>query len=71
VSDVPADGLQFTFFDAAGTPLGGSPELDDAQRARIRRVVASVTVEIRTPDPAHTQPLRASQTAVVVLRNGA
>jgi len=70
LADVPPGGLQFVFFDAAGAALGGTDELDEAQRARIRRVTATVAVEIHNPDPANAQPLRASQTAVVVLRNG-
>ncbi|MDX2166981.1 MAG: prepilin-type N-terminal cleavage/methylation domain-containing protein [Deltaproteobacteria bacterium] len=69
LNDVPAGGLRFAFFDEAGAPLIASGELSDAQRARIRRIVAQLVVEIGNPNPAEARPIRATQTATVVLRN--
>ncbi|MEO8601831.1 MAG: prepilin-type N-terminal cleavage/methylation domain-containing protein [bacterium] len=69
LADLPADGLQLTYFATDGTPLGGG-ELEATPRARIGRIVATVTVEMRNPNPAETRPIRASQTAAVALRNG-
>lgn len=70
LNDVPVGGLRFVFRDAAGAVLGGGGELDDAARARVRRVDTAVTVEIRNPDPAATRPLRGHHVAVAWLRNG-
>lgn len=70
LADVPADGLRLAYLTADGAVLSGPGELDAAQRARIRRIVATVAVELRNPNPADARPIRASQTAVVALRNG-
>jgi prepilin-type N-terminal cleavage/methylation domain-containing protein len=69
LNDVPSGGLRFTYFDADGTRLAALGELSDAQRARIRRVVAQVAVELRNPNPSDSRPIRATHTATVVLRN--
>ncbi len=70
LNDVPAGGLRFSYLDADGSALTAAGELSDAQRARVRRVVARVSVEIRNPNPADTRSIRATQSAVVWLRIG-
>ncbi len=67
---VPDGGLQLTYFAADGAPLAGVGELDAEQRARIRRVLVRVVVEVPHPDPAYTQPLRGEHVSTVTLRNG-
>lgn len=69
LNDVPDGGLRFTYFDADGAPLTAAGDLSDAQRARIHLVVARVAVELRNPNPSDPRPIRATQTATVVLRN--
>ncbi|MBX3023467.1 prepilin-type N-terminal cleavage/methylation domain-containing protein [bacterium] len=69
LNDIAADGVRFAFVAADGVALAGG-ELDAAARARVRRVVVRVAVEIANPDPAARQPLRAEQETTVVLRNG-
>lgn len=71
LNDVPAEGVLFTYLGGDGTPLSGASELDDAQRARVRRVGVRLRLEIRHPDPAYARPIRAEQQAVASLRNGA
>jgi type II secretory pathway component PulJ len=67
-----ADGLRFTFLDAAGVEISaGAGELTADQRARVRRVVVRLAMAIPNPDPAATEPLRAEQTATAALRNPA
>ena len=70
LNDVPAGGLQLTYLAADGSRLAAGGGLDEAQRARIRRVVVRVAVEIPHPDPAYGEPLRAAEELTVALRNG-
>ena len=70
VSDLAPNGLVFGYFDADGVSIpveeGG---LDSADRDRIRRVDVRVAIKIPHPDPAYRTPIRALQTATIVLRN--
>lgn len=70
LNDVPAGGLQLSYLAVDGTPLPAGGGLDVGQRARIRRVVVRVAVEIPHPDPAFSEPMRALEEMTVVLRNG-
>ncbi len=70
LNDVPDGGLRLSYFAVDGTPLAAVDGLDVGQRARIRRVVVRVAVEIAHPDPAFGEPIRALEEATVVLRNG-
>lgn len=67
---VPAGGLRLTFLGADGQPLAAAGALDEAQRAGVRQVVVRLTVEVAHPDPAVSQPLRATHAQQVTLRNG-
>ncbi len=70
LNDVPAGGLRLSYLAVDGTPLAAGGGLDVGQRARIRRIVVRVAVEIAHPDPAFSEPIRALEEATVVLRNG-
>ena len=70
LNDVPDGGLRLVFLAADGAPLAAAGELDPATRARVRRVVVRLVVEVPNPDPAADLPLRVEHEATVVLRNG-
>lgn len=67
---VPAGGFRLTYLGDDGAPLAAGTELDDGQRARIRRVIVRVGVAVPHPDPAVSAPLRAEHVSTVALRNG-
>lgn len=65
------NGVVFSYFDRTGAPLPASPSgLSAAQRARIGRTDVSLSIEVRSPDPAARAPIRARASTSVCLRNG-
>jgi type II secretory pathway component PulJ len=69
LSDLAEDGLELSFLDVAGVPLAVTSSAA-ATLAQIRRIDITLRVAILHPDPTYTEPLRATQTASVALRNG-
>lgn len=70
VSDVPAGGLRFTYFDASGAALGDSSgAVTGADRNRIRRVDVRLRVEVANPDPSVLAPLVSTMTLSACRRN--
>lgn len=63
-------GLQFRYFDGSGAELNpGANGLTSTQRAQVRHVRVSVTVQRVSPDPQNSLPVTATVSSGTDLRN--
>jgi hypothetical protein len=69
LDDLDDDGLSFTYLAADGAPLPSAGDLDDSDRARIRRVAVRLAIAVHNPDPYGARLLRVEQQATATLRN--
>ena len=68
VRNVPDDGWQLRFFDAAGSSLvPGAAGLSSADREAIRRIDVALTLEL--PNPSTGEPIRSLVEGSICLRN--
>lgn len=74
VTDVPAGGLVFRYFDGATppnqlVPAGTPPALTSCQRDCVTKVRIEVHAEVESPNPQRPVPLRSEATSEVAIRN--
>jgi hypothetical protein len=70
VLNVPAGGVQFTFYDAGGTALpAAAGGLTAGDRGRIRRIDVRVHVALGHPDPTVVAPVTSTVWSTMCLRN--
>jgi len=69
VPNVPAGGLQFTFFDASGSEIPSDQPMAAEQRRRIHRIDVVLRIESPNPDAGGGEPWLSTVSTSICLRN--